>query len=67
MKVGDLVRGRSDGYMAVTWCSTELALVTKIQIHDSGTDITLTFSTGEEVLMEKQSIDTLFEVVSTSS
>ena len=53
--------------MAVTWCSTELALVTKIQIHDSGTDITLTFSTGEEVLMEKQSIDTLFEVVSTSS
>jgi len=64
MKVGDLVRGKSEGYTAITWCSEDLAIVTHIKEHPAGIDVTLTFTNGEEVLMEKKSIMTLFEVIS---
>lgn len=64
VNVGDLVRPRRDGNTFITWASEFLAIVTRVEEKSTVQDITIAFPDGEEVLMSRDSMELLFEVVS---
>tara|TARA_Y100000593_G_scaffold87025_1_gene166780 strand:+ start:202 stop:405 length:204 start_codon:yes stop_codon:yes gene_type:complete len=64
MKVGDLIKGKSDTSALLSWDEKELGVITGIDPHGEAQDVTVVFQDGGSILLEMTALKSLFEVIS---
>jgi len=64
VKVGDLIKGKKNPSAALSWDERELGVITGITHHGKVQDVTVTFQSGEIIILEMNALKSLFEVIS---
>ena len=59
-----MIRGKKNPSALLSWDERELGVITGVTEHGKVQDVTVTFQSGEIIILEMNALKSLFEVIS---